>query len=278
MLPRACQSLPVIVGADDSAAEAISTGILEPGDMMAQFGSSMYLIGLCDRLIHDTRIWSGGFIIPGVYSVQGGTNNAGTLTRWYRDRLFSDALEKETQTGVNAYQTMLDGIDDIPPGSDGLITLPYFAGERTPVNDPQAKGVLFGLTLSHTRAHMYRSALEAVGYSLAWHMDIFRQNDVKIKTVYAVGGGTKAPAWMQIICDILGVELVTADVTVGASFGDAVMAAIGVGHFRAFSELRSYLKPGRRYVPDMARHAQYAPYCELFRELYERNKDLMRRC
>ena len=173
---------------------------------------------------------------------------------------------------------MLDGIDDIPPGSDGLITLPYFAGERTPVNDPQAKGVLFGLTLSHTRAHMYRSALEAVGYSLAWHMDIFRQNDVKIKTVYAVGGGTKAPAWMQIICDILGVELVTADVTVGASFGDAVMAAIGVGHFRAFSELRSYLKPGRRYVPDMARHAQYAPYCELFRELYERNKDLMRRC
>lgn len=269
------EGTPVIVGADDSAAEAISTGILEPGDMMAQFGSSMYLIGLCDRLIHDTRIWSGGFIIPGVYSVQGGTNNAGTLTRWYRNRLFPETLEKEARTGINAYQTMLDGIDEIPPGSDGLITLPYFAGERTPVNDPQAKGVLFGLTLAHTRAHMYRSALEAVGYSLAWHMDIFRQNRVDIRTVYAVGGGTKAPAWMQIICDILGVELVTADVRIGASFGDAMMAAIGVGHFRSFADLRAFIQPGRRYIPDMAKHAQYAPYCEKFRRLYENNKELM---
>ena len=272
------EGTPVIVGADDSAAEAISTGILEPGDMMAQFGSSMYLIGLCDRLIHDTRIWSGGFIIPGVYSVQGGTNNAGTLTRWYRDQIFPEALEKETRTGINAYQTMLDGIDEIPPGSAGLITLPYFAGERTPVNDPQAKGVLFGLTLAHTRAHMYRSALEAVGYSLAWHMDIFRQNRVDIRTVYAVGGGTKAPVWMQIICDILGVELVTADVSIGASFGDAMMAAIGVGHFHSFADLRAYIQPGRRYVPDMVKHAQYIPYCEKFRRLYENNKELMHEC
>ena len=272
------EGTPVIVGADDSAAEAISTGILEPGDMMAQFGSSMYLIGLCDRLIHDTRIWSGGFIIPGVYSVQGGTNNAGTLTRWYRDQIFPEALEKETRTGINAYQTMLDGIDEIPPGSAGLITLPYFSGERTPVNDPQAKGVLFGLTLAHTRAHMYRSALEAVGYSLAWHMNIFRQNRVDIRTVYAVGGGTKAPVWMQIICDILGVELVTADVSIGASFGDAMMAAIGVGHFHSFSDLRAFIQPGRRYVPDMVKHAQYAPYCEKFRRLYENNKELMHEC
>lgn len=269
------EGTPVIAGADDSAAEAISTGILEPGDMMVQLGSSMYLIGLCDRLIHDTRIWSGGFIIPGMYSVQGGTNNAGTLTRWYRDRIFPDALRLENEAGVNAYQTMLEGIDAIAPGSDGLITLPYFAGERTPINDPQAKGVLFGLKLSHTRSHMYRSALEAVGYSLAWHMDIFRQNHVKIKTIYAVGGGTKAPAWMQILSDILGVEIVTADVTVGASFGDAVMAAIGVGHFHSFSELRPYIKPGRRYCPDPQRHAQYAPYCAQFRELYTKTRELM---
>lgn len=268
---------PVIAGADDSGAEAISTGILEKGDMMVQIGSSIYLIGLCDRIIRDTRIWSGGFIIPGTFSVQGGTNNAGTLTRWYRDNIFFDLEAQEKAGGANSYQAMLEGLDQIPPGSDGLITLPYFAGERTPKNDPAARGMLFGLTLRHTRRHMYRSALEAVGYSLAEHFSIFKENNVEIRTIYAVGGGTKAPVWMQIIADILGMEIVTADVTIGASFGDAVMAAVGVGHFKSFAEIRRYIHPGRRYQPDMNNHEKYKPYVEIFRELYQRNRDLMHR-
>lgn len=269
------EGTPVIAGADDSGAEAISTGILDKGDMMVQIGSSIYLIGLCDRIVKDRRIWSGGFIIPETFSVQGGTNNAGTLTRWYRDNIFFDMLRQENEGGSNAYETMLEGLDEIPIGSDGLITLPYFAGERTPKNDPKARGMLFGMTLRHTRKHMYRSALEAVGYSLAEHFEIFRENDVEIKTIYAVGGGTKAAIWMQIIADILGVEIVTADVTVGASFGDAVMAAIGVGHFKSFSEIRRYIRPGARYLPNMENHEKYKPYVQIFRELYRRNNDLM---
>lgn len=271
------EGTPVIAGADDSGAEAISTGILEKGDMMIQIGSSIYLIGLCDRIVRDTRIWSGGFIIPQTFSVQGGTNNAGTLTRWYRDHIFFDLAENENAGGSNAYAAMLEGIEEIPPGSDGLITLPYFAGERTPVNDPQARGVLFGMTLRHTRRHMYRSALEAVGYSLAQHFEVFRENQVEIRTIHAVGGGTKAPIWMQIISDILGMEIITADVTVGASFGDAVMAAIGVGFFGGFAEIRKYIRPGRRYRPDMQNHERYKPYVQIFGELYRRNRDLMYR-
>ncbi|MBQ6373634.1 MAG: FGGY-family carbohydrate kinase [Clostridia bacterium] len=271
------EGTPVIAGADDSGAEAISTGILETGDMMVQIGSSIYLIGLCDRIVKDTRIWSGGFIIPGTYSVQGGTNNAGTLTRWYRDNIFFDLAAAEAKGGPNAYAAMLEGIEAIPPGSDGLITLPYFAGERTPKNDPRARGMLFGMTLRHTRHHMYRSALESVGYSLAEHFEIFRENDVDIRTIYAVGGGTKAPVWMQIISDILGIEIVTADVTVGACFGDAAMAAIGVGHFRGFPELRKYIRVARRYRPDMEKHLQYQPFVQMFRELYDGNKALMHR-
>ncbi|MBC5582497.1 FGGY-family carbohydrate kinase [Anaerofilum sp. BX8] len=269
------EGTPVIAGADDSAAEAISTGVLEKGDMMVQIGSSLYLIGLCDKLIKDSRVWSGGFLIPGTFSVQGGTNNAGTLTRWYRDNIFFDKAEKEEAGGPNAYQAMLEGIEEIPPGSEGLITLPYFAGERTPINDPRARGLLFGLTLRHTRKHMYRSALEAVGYSLAQHFRIFQENQVDIRTIYAVGGGTKSPVWMQIISDILGIEIVTADVTVGASFGDAVMAAIGVGHFGGFGEIRSHIRPGQRYYPNKKDHELYQPYVKIFGELYHRNRDLM---
>ena len=133
------------------------------------------------------------------------------------------------------------------------------------------------MTLRHTRHHMYRSALESVGYSLAEHFEIFRENDVDIRTIYAVGGGTKAPVWMQIISDILGIEIVTADVTVGACFGDAAMAAIGVGHFRGFPELRKYIRVARRYRPDMEKHLQYQPFVQMFRELYDGNKALMHR-
>ena len=159
---------PVITGTDDSGAEAISCGVVEPGKMM---------------------LWREEFIVPGLCDISAGTNTAGSLTKWYRDTIFPDAMELERSGGGNAYQTMLSGVADIPPGSDGLITLPYFAGERTPVNDPEARGVLFGLTLRHTRAHLYRSALEAVGYSVAQQVRIMESHpEARVDRIIAVGG------------------------------------------------------------------------------------------
>ncbi len=265
----------VTVGADDSAAEAISTGVYRVGDMMLQFGSSLYMIGISDRIVRDRRIWSGGFIIPGTCSVQGGTNAAGTLTRWYRDEIFG--LEEENSDGRNAYETMMDGLDTIPPGSDGLITLPYIAGERTPLNDPQAKGVIFGLSMHHTRKHLYRSALESIGYTVAQHLQIFRENQVEIRRILAVGGGTKNKVWLQMIADITGCPIETAGVTIGASYGDAVMAAIGTGHLEGFSALDTIIQSGEVYIPDPGRHETYQKYQEIYQEIYQSTKDLMRK-
>jgi xylulokinase len=268
---------PVIVGADDSAAEAISTGVFEIGDMMLQFGSSLYMIGLSERIVQDNRIWSGGFIIPGVCSVQGGTNAAGTLTRWYRDRIFGISEEEERRTGRNAYEIMMEGIDSISIGSDGLITLPYIAGERTPINDPDAKGVIFGLTMNHTKQHMYRSALESVGYTVAQHLDIFRENNVEIQRILAVGGGTKNPLWLQIITDITGCRIETAGVTIGACFGDAAMSAIGTGHLNGFADLRQYIQPGESFDPRLEHHRKYQKYRIIYEEIYQRTKELMKK-
>ena len=269
------EGTPVIVGGDDSVAEAISTGVLEEGDLMLQFGSSLYLIGITGRIVHDTRIWSSGFIIPGTYTVQGGTNAAGTLTRWYRDNIFFDALEREEKTGENAYQTMMEGIGAIPVGSGGLITLPYIAGERTPINDPEAKGILCGLSISHTRKHMYRSALESIGYSVAQHLDIFRENGVNIKNVFAAGGGTKNKEWLQIIADICGCNIMTGDVTIGAAFGDAAMAAIGSGYISGFEALRNYISPQSKFVPDRQNHSEYKKYRAMYDSLYHATKDIV---
>ncbi len=268
---------PVIVGTDDAGAEAISTGVLQPGDMMLMFGSSLYMILCTDRLVDDHRIWREEFIIPNTYDISAGTNAAGTLTRWYRDNFYTDCLKKEEETGVNAYELMMEGIDKIPVGSEGLITLPYFAGERTPINDPFAKGMIFGLTLAHTIDHLYRSALESIGYSIGQHFEIFEEHQVEINKIMAVGGGTKNSAWIQMVSDIIGKEISTAAVTIGASFGDAMMAAMAINYFDSFEDLAKLIKKGKTYLPDMENHKKYKEYQLIFDELYVNNKDLMHR-
>ena len=262
---------PVITGTDDSGAEAISCGVVEPGKMMLQLGSSVYMILGTDRLIDDPRLWREEFIVPGLCDISAGTNTAGSLTKWYRDTIFPDALEQERSGGGNAYQAMLSGVAEIPPGSDGLITLPYLAGERTPVNDPEARGVLFGLTLRHTRAHLYRSALEAVGYSVAQQVRIMESHpEARVDRIIAVGGGAQNPIWLQIIADILGKPVSTPKETVGACYGDALMAALGVKWpgFETYASLTKYIRAGRTYIPDPSAHSRYAPYLAIYDELY----------
>ena len=255
---------------------AAETG-LAPGDVMLQFGSTLFLYCCTDRLSQDDRLWGNSFTIPGTYSVSGGTNAAGTLTRWCRNLLYPDALAQEAEGGENAFARMAQEAGAVPPGADGLITLPYFAGERTPLNDPQAKGMLFGLKLSHTRGHICRSALEGVGYSIAQHLDILEEMQVPVRNILAVGGGTQNPVWMQCVADILGKPVQVAQVSVGAAYGDALMAMIGAGRCQSFQDLRQFIHVQDVYRPEPGNFALYQEYQKIFRELYTRNKDLMHR-
>ena len=230
-----------------------------------------------EGLVDDERLWREEFIVPGLCDISAGTNTAGSLTKWYRDSLFPEALAQEKAGGPDAYQTMMEGVDEIAPGSDGLITLPYFAGERTPINDPKAKGILFGLTLAHTRAHMYRSALESVAYSVNQQIKMMMSHDVPIDTIYAVSGGVQNPSWMQIVADVTGLEISTPAITVGASFGDALMAASGIQYpgYETFASLTNFIKPGKVYYPNMENHEIYKKYQAIYDELYPATVALM---
>ena len=269
--------VPVVTGTDDSGAEAISTGVVAPGKMMIQFGSSIYMILGTKELVDDERLWREEFIVPGLCDISAGTNAAGSLTKWYRNTIFPDALELEQNGGPDAYITMMQDLDKIPVGSDGLITLPYFAGERTPINDPLARGILFGLTLAHTRQHMYRSALESVAYSVNQQLKIMLEHDVPIDQIFAVGGGVKNDLWMQIVADVTGKEISTPAITVGASFGDALMAASGIKYsgFESFNKLTDFIKPGKTYHPNKENHEAYKKYQNIYDSLYPATVNLM---
>lgn len=184
----------------------------------------------------------------------------------------------ERDGGPDAYQTMMEGVDQIAPGSDGLITLPYFAGERTPINDPMARGCLLGLTLAHTRAHMYRSALESVAFSVNQQISLMEGHDnVIIDQIFAVGGGVQNPLWMQIVADVTGKVINTPLVTIGACFGDAMMAATAVKYpgFEDFSALTKFIKPGKTFRPDSRNHETYKVYQDIYNRLYPAAAELM---
>lgn len=269
------EGTPVIVGTGDSSAEAISTGVIHPGDVMVQFGSSVFIYCCTEKLITDDRVRGNSFVIPNTFSIAAGTNNCGTITKWFRDNLYPEAVALEAQGGPNAYETMMEQIYRIPVGSGGLVTLPYFAGERTPINDPNARGLMIGLRLDHTKHHLYRSALEGVAFSVAQHIDIFRENGISPLRIMAVGGGTKNRVWMQMVADAMGEPLNMAAVTVGACYGDALMAGIGVGIFRDFADLERVIRPAVTLQPDARRHEEYQRFRKIYDAAYLANRDLM---
>ena len=217
------EGTPVITGTDDSGAEAISIGVVAPGKMMIQFGSSIYMILGTKELVDDDRLWREEFIVPGLCDISAGTNAAGSLTKWYRDTLFPDAL-------------------------------------------------------AHTRAHMYRSALESVAFSVNQQISLMEGHDnVIIDQIFAVGGGVQNPLWMQIVADVTGKVINTPLVTIGACFGDAMMAATAVKYpgFEDFSALTKFIKPGKTFRPDSRNHETYKVYQDIYNRLYPAAAELM---
>lgn len=265
------EGTPVLTGTGDSGAEAISSGVCQPGDLMIQLGSTGYMIYLSDHMIEEPRLWPGTFILPDTYGICAGTNTAGALTQWMKDQWYRDVEEGE------AFARMAKEAGEIPAGSEGLLCLPYFAGERTPINDPKARGCFIGLETRHTRGHMVRAGLEGICYSIRANLELMKKHGLEIKRIFAVGGGTKNPVWMQCLADILEQEISVPEITVGAAYGDALMAALAGGGFKDWAELSEKIQVAKSYVPNAETFDIYRKQGKLFEALYDKTKDIMHR-
>lgn len=269
-----CEGTPVICGTTDAGAEAVSVGVVMPGDMMLMYGSTMFIIYLNPEPCTEAGLWTTPYTITGNYALTSGMATTGSLTRWIRDQFCRDLLEKEQCGGENAYAAMARESREIPAGSDGLIMLPYFLGERMPISDPKAKGMLFGLNLRHTRGHIIKAAYEGVGYGLDQNLDLLRSVKLPLDQVISVGGGTKAPEWLQTISDVCGIRQSVPEVTIGASYGDAMLAGIGIGALTP-QDIKRVVKIKYVTEPTPEKAAVYQPMKKHFAELYRRNADIM---
>lgn len=259
------EGTPVTCGTIDAAAEAVSVGTRHPGDMMMMYGSTIFIIQVTDQPVRDPRLWYAPWLYPGAHASMAGLATSGTLTHWFRDQ-FAKELSRE-----EAFPVLAREAAESPPGANGLLFLPYFSGERTPIHDPRAKGCLFGLNLTHTRGDIFRAVLEGIANGAAHVIETYRDAGQPPARVLAVGGGTKNEIWLQATSDIGGVPQVVCEKTIGASYGDAFLAACAVG-LADPGDIGQW-NPTERHV-DPQTHAAYVRQYPLFKELYSSTRHI----
>jgi xylulokinase len=208
--------IPVATGTVDAWSEAASIGVREPGDLMVMYGTTALTMEIVSDPLPSSNLWSTAGPLAGTDVLAGGMATSGALTDWVKkmteDRSFADLTEEAS---------------GVPAGSEGLLVLPYFAGERNPISDPSARGVICGLTLRHTRGHLYRAVLEATAFGIRHLLEAVREAGGEAKRLVAVGGGTKGGLWTQIVSDVIDERQELPEQTMGAAYGDALLAGIG---------------------------------------------------
>jgi xylulokinase len=243
--------IPVIAGTIDAWNEALSVGAQTAGDLMVMYGTTMFLIATVDDVVTTPSMWGTVGALEGTHNLAGGLATSGAITTWLRDLVGSD------------FTSLLAEARDSGPGANGLLMLPYFAGERTPIMDPDARGAILGLTLSHTRGDLYRATLEATALAVRHNLDALAEAGVRPQRIVAVGGGTEGHLWTQIVSDVTGLPQIMPTVTIGASYGAAWLAARAL----APADINEWNPPASVVVPNPAVADSYNELYELYRKL-----------
>jgi xylulokinase len=251
---------PVMAGTIDAWAESLAAGVRAPGDLMVMYGSTHFLIAVTAAPRLDESLWSTAGVREGTYSLAAGLATSGTLLAWLHD-LTGASFDELTAEAERA-----------GPGAGGLLALPYFSGERTPILDPAARGVLCGLTLAHGPGHLARALLEAIAFAVRHNLETFEGAGASLDRLVAVGGGTQGEVALQAVSDVTGRAQEVCAAGVGASHGDAFLAAVGVGA-TGWDDDWSVVD---QVVEPRAEHADlYEELYGRYRELYPATRDVM---
>src|SRR5579859_6765637 len=275
------EGTPVAGGGADNACGAVGNGVVRPGLALISIGTSGVLLAYSATPQVDIsgpipRVHTFNHAVPGAWYLMGVTQGAGLSLRWVRDNIGLPESALERWTGFDAYATLGNEAELVPPGSDGLLFLPYLQVERTPHLDAYARGGWIGLTASHNRRHLVRSVLEGVAFSLKDCFAIIQEQGLALEQVRATGGGAKSPLWRQIIADVLGVELVTTSASEGPAFGAALLAGVASSVYSSVQEAcDATVRVVERTGPQQQHAAVYARMYEQYRALYPALKPIL---
>jgi FGGY-family pentulose kinase len=269
----------VVQGGADAYIGVLGLGAVKPGRVAFITGSSHLLLGHTEKGFHKKGIF-GAFpdcIIPGLFVVEGAQISSGSVLKWFRDNFVSREHEEQAmQRGLSLYDYFNHLAKDLTKGSEGLIVLNYWQGNRNPLVDSQARGAVWGLSLKHTPVHLYRAIMEGVCYGTEHIMRYFREAGFVPSEVYACGGATQSPLWMQIQSDVLGIPIYLTEEPNAPLLGDAILASYGAGICKSIEEAASHMVKIRdRIEPNLENTEAYRFYADKYIETYPALKDLM---
>lgn len=269
---------PVVAGGLDAACGTLGAGVIHVGETQEQGGQAGGMSICIEEYAADPRLILGAHVVPGQWLLQGGTVGGGGVMRWFEKEFAGYEREIADRVGKSPLDQLNEIAQETPPGSDGVVFLPYMAGERSPIWDPNAKGVYYGLDFNKTKGHMVRAAMEGVAFSLKHNLDIAEDTGAKVEELRAMGGSANSLLWTQIKSDITGKPIVVPSSDTATTLGAVILAGVGVGVYKDFEEaVHMTVKLTRRHEPDMEKHRLYQKNYETYLELYESLKSLMRK-
>ncbi len=253
---------PVVAGCADHVASAFVAGIFREGDLLLKFGGAGDILLAADRPVPDARLFLDHHLVPGKFLPNGCMAASGAVLNWI-------AATMAAHLPPDTAHAQLDALADaVPPGSEGLVLLPYFLGEKTPINDPLARGALVGLGLHHTLGHIWRAALEAVAFGFRHHIDVFDELGLAVRRVVASDGGARSAVWMQIAADVIGRPIELLHGHPGSCLGAAYLAAVATGGLSDWEQIGRFVQPAGTVRPDPARTRAYDAAYLKYRALY----------
>ena len=256
----------VIAGSADHVASTLAAGIIKKGDLLIKFGGAGDILYCTDKIRTNPKLYFDYHIVPGHYLINGCMAASGSLVKWFVKDMI-DAIDEP-----DIFKKLDLEAEQVPPASNGLIVLPYFLGEKTPIFDPTARGVLFGLTLAHKRGHIFRAILEAVIYGFRHHLDVLSTMGYKPKRIFATNGGAKSKFWCQIAADVIGQKVISYPNHPGSSLGVAFLAGMVSGVFTSWEQIYDFLIEANVYEPNVENNQIYQKAYQVYLKLYKQLK------
>lgn len=261
----------IATGCLDQVAGAIGVGNIRPGLLSENIGAALAICAVTEKLTYDpNRLMPVHyFAVPDTYMMHTFTTG-GMCLRWFRDGFCQEEMAVQETSGVDAYDLINRAVERIPAGSEGLITLPHLQGSMAPDVNLSAKGVFYGATLLHGKAHFARSIMESLGYIIRRNLEAIHDMGIEVREIRTMGGGSKSDVWNQIKSDITGKQFYTTQSAQDAAcLGAAILAGTATGVFDSIaSACELMIKIKKVYEPDEKNHAVYEEQYEKYKELF----------
>ncbi len=284
LTPQAAEELgllagtPVAEGGGDAMVGTVGMNVLAPGKIALITGSSHAIFAESTEPLYGSGFF-GSFtdaVLRGMYVVEAGQVSTGSVIKWFRDNFCGGLIEEAQRRGLGLYDLLNERAASISPGSDGLIVVDHWQGNRSPYTDPEARGMLWGLTLKHDVAHIYRAMIEGICYGTELIFRTLRKYGLEPQQIVVSGGPLKSKLWMQLHADVSNLPITYTRVPDAAVLGSAILASVGAGVYSNIQEAaRHMVSTSYQIQPDQQRHQEYQFYVEKYIATYHQMRDLM---